>query len=282
MRAISVEELKQIQLDMLVKIDEFCRKNNIEYFLDGGSGIGVVRHKGFIPWDDDIDLGMTRPNYEKFIHSFQGAYEHLDVYAPELDWNFYANFANVCDNRTYLVEPLTTFHGNKIGVKIDLFPFDGTDSDFKKSLKIHRRQRRYLHLLSRKRRNLKTVWKTNKINFCTTVAVRTLTCFLSYSWIQKRAHHNATRYNIQESEYAYDIANCNPHFVWCPRSAFDEYIDMEFEGKKVRMIKGYDTYLTALFGDYMTLPPEKERVAQHGFVAYWLEEGDKISTKKRK
>ena len=233
MKEIPFGEIKQIELDMLMKIDEFCRKNNIEYFLIGGSAIGAVRHKGFIPWDDDIDIGMTRPNYERFIHSFQGAYPHLDVFAPELDWNFYATFANVCNNRTYLIEPITTFHGCKIGVKVDVFPFDGTASDYKTRLKIHRKARRYIRLLSRKRRNLKTVWRKNKINFLTTVVVRVLTCFLSYSWLQKRAHYNATRYVFQESEYAYDITNCCPSFIWCPRSAFDEYTDMEFEGKKV-------------------------------------------------
>ena len=67
MKEINIDEIKQIQLDIVVKIDEICRKNGIEYFLDVGTGIGAARHKGYIPWDDDIDISMTRSNYERLI-----------------------------------------------------------------------------------------------------------------------------------------------------------------------------------------------------------------------
>lgn len=275
MREISIDELKQIQLDILLKIDEFCRKNGIEYFLDGGTGIGAARHKGYIPWDDDIDIGMTRPNYEKFIHSFNGVYPHLDLYASELDWNYYVAHANVCDNRTRLVEALSDFRGFNLGVKVDIFPFDVTDTDYAASLRTHKKQRHLLRLMSRKRRNLKTTWKTNKVNFVTCVLVRTLTCFISFSSLQKKMYHNATRFKFEEGEYAYDMVNPFPKMVRCPRSAFDEYMDVEFEGHIVRTIKGYDTYLNALYPGYMTPPPEKDRVPHHGFTAYWLESDDK-------
>ena len=65
MKQMSTEECKQVMLDILIKIDTFCRQNNIEYFLEGGTSIGAIRHKGYIPWDDDIDIAMTRPNYER-------------------------------------------------------------------------------------------------------------------------------------------------------------------------------------------------------------------------
>ena len=89
MKAILPEELNVIQLDILDDIHQFCVNNNIRYSLAFGSLIGAIRHHGYIPWDDDIDIMMPRPDYDVFINSFNGAYKHLVVAAPELDWNYY-------------------------------------------------------------------------------------------------------------------------------------------------------------------------------------------------
>ena len=104
MKQLTIKEILQVQLDILRDVDAFCRQNKIDYFLVGGTGIGAVRHGGYIPWDDDIDIGMTRPNYDRFLSSFNGNYGNLELYAPEIDLNYYAPYANVCDNRTLLFE----------------------------------------------------------------------------------------------------------------------------------------------------------------------------------
>ena len=93
MRLISFEEHKKIQLSILRDIDVFCQKNQIKYFLAFGTLLGAIRHKGFIPWDDDIDIAMPRPDYNKFILSFNGMVDNLKVLAPEIDLDYYAPYA---------------------------------------------------------------------------------------------------------------------------------------------------------------------------------------------
>ena len=270
MREITLDEIKQIQLDTVVKIDEFCRKNGIKYFLDGGTGIGAARHQGYIPWDDDIDIAMTRPNYEKFIHSFNGFDNNLSVYAPELDLKFYATYANVCDNRTILCEGANGHMGHEMGIKVDIFPFDGTTKNYALSVMRHKFLKLLTQIMSRKRRDMSIVRHTDKWKFFTCLIVRTMFCWISYTSLQKLVCRIAARYPYETSTHAYDVVN--PVYkrpVHCLRETFEEYIDITFEGHTLMTIKDYNTYLTALFGDYMQLPPVEQRVGHHGFTAYW-------------
>ena len=130
MKKIETEELKRIQVDILKDIHEFCSINNIHYSLAYGTLLGAIRHQGYIPWDDDIDIMMLRSDYEKFIHTFPGSFKHLSICAPELDLNYYAPYANVWDNRTILDEGINNadHRGKTIGIKIDVFPIDKTSS----------------------------------------------------------------------------------------------------------------------------------------------------------
>ena len=270
MREIPIEEIKQIQLDIVVKIDEFCRKNGIKYFLDGGTGIGAARHKGYIPWDDDIDIAMTRPNYEKFIHSFNGFDKNLVVYAPELDVNYHATYANVCDNRTILSEGANGHLGQELGIKVDIFPFDGTTANYSRSVRRHKFLKLLTQIMSRKRRDMSIVWRTDKWKFFTCAVVRTLFCWISYPTLQKWVLRIAAKYPYETSTHAYDVVN--PVYklpVHCPRETYEQYMDVPFEGHTLMTIKDYDTYLTSLYGDYMQLPPVEQRVGHHGFTAYW-------------
>ena len=267
---IDIEEIKQIQLDILIKIDEFCRRNGIPYFLAAGTGIGAARHHGYIPWDDDIDIAMTRPNYERFIHSFNGFAEHLSLYAPELDWNYYAPYANVCDNRTLLLEGAIGHRGQEIGVKVDVFPIDGTTDNHIYSVIRHKFVRLLDQIMSRKRRDMSIVWRTDKWKFCTCLLVRTIFYFISYTTLQKIVHRIGTKFPFETSSQAYNIVSSDYKLpVQCRREVYEQYIDVSFEGYTLMTIKDYDTYLSALFGNYMQLPPEEQRVGHHGFTAYW-------------
>ena len=95
MRQIGMDELKKIQLEILDAVSAFCTKHGITYWLDGGTLIGTVRHKGYIPWDDDIDLGMLRPDYDRFIKEFNAHNSRYRLVCRENDPDFYQAFAKV-------------------------------------------------------------------------------------------------------------------------------------------------------------------------------------------
>ena len=122
------EEIKTVQLDMLEAYHSFCMENNLRYFLDAGSLLGAIRHNGFIPWDDDIDLGMPRVDYEKAIAIGKNGFGRHYRIMPQEEGIY--TFAKIVDTRTEMIE-FPDKHRNKIGVYIDLFPKDGVQ-DFSK------------------------------------------------------------------------------------------------------------------------------------------------------
>lgn len=271
MRRIEIEELKKLQLDILESVDSFCRSHEIDYFLSSGTAIGAVRHHGYIPWDDDIDIAMTRPNYEKFIHSFNGAYHNLYVVSPELDWNYYAPYANVCDNRTVLYEGINGHRGMKLGCKIDVFPIDGISSDIEQYRSDKEKVYKMWDIMMNKRIILPLLWKENKVECLKVMVKRILKIWIPYSAVQKKLHRLALAHPFENSEYAIDVIFPWKRDVMCERQVYEETMDIEFEGLIVKIMKDYDRYLSLKYGDYMKLPPAEEQIPHHGFDAFWID-----------
>ena len=123
MNKLDTDTVKEIQMDILSSVDTFCKENNIRYFISGGTLIGAVRHKGYIPWDDDIDIMMLRKDYNKFVHDF-GTKGKYCVLAPELNMHFPFPFAKVEDTSTVLIENMATPW--EMGINIDVFPWENT------------------------------------------------------------------------------------------------------------------------------------------------------------
>ena len=130
MKELTKEEMRTLWVHMLDVIDAWCRSNGVNYSLSSGTLIGALRHKGFIPWDDDIDIGMPREDYERFVRSFNCAYPGTQLMSPELDPRFCMPFAYVYREDTLLIEEKITYHNFPIGVKVDVFPLDGAPSDY--------------------------------------------------------------------------------------------------------------------------------------------------------
>ena len=259
MKAINIDELRSIQLDLLQKTTEFCENNGLRYFLCGGTLIGAVRHKGFIPWDDDIDIAMPRPDYDQFIKTFNRTGNYWQVVNLDINPDYAYPFAKVFDNRTVFNE--LHYPGETFGVYIDVFPADGVKNktQVRKIMLLHK-------LLNTKRANyyhrtlLKMIINTlGKLFLLPFSAHQIATCM----------DKEARRYDFYSVPSAGVIANPLNLGEKVDKSVFDSDVYQEFEGRKYRVPVGYDTWLRSIYGDYMQLPPEEHRVAHHTFEAWW-------------
>lgn len=265
-KEIDIEELKSIQLEILQAIHDFCVKSNIKYSLAYGTLIGAIRHKGYIPWDDDIDIMMPRDDYKRFLDMFDGAYSNLVVLAPEKTKNFYAPYANVVKTDTVLIESRTS-SGQKLGIKIDIFPIDSVPQNKNERVKLYRKVRIYKYLIS-----IKNARYSDFSSFFGKMAgfvLKVLTHFIPLGTLL-----NSMAVKSNKKYMKSDMVN---NIVWCfkdekacfLRKDMANYIDVDFENHKFKSIDGYDNFLRAHYGDYMQLPPEDQRKPHHGFTAYW-------------
>lgn len=137
MKELEQKDLQHYGLEIIKEIDHWCVEHMVNYTLCGGSLIGAIRHKGFIPWDDDVDIAMPRPDYERFVHEF--SHQDLICIAPELG-NSWIPFARVCDTKYTIADPYAPWCTvQNFGVGIDIFPWDGEPDDeeeFKQHMKL--------------------------------------------------------------------------------------------------------------------------------------------------
>ena len=135
MREIDLDELRKLQIDILNDIDNFCKKNKINYWIDCGTLLGAIRHSGYIPWDDDIDIGMLRDDYDKFVKSYNRKGNRYQLNAVEINNDYYYPFGKVFDTKTVLYEP--DENGIKTAVFVDVFVYDNAPDDDQKLKKMY-------------------------------------------------------------------------------------------------------------------------------------------------
>ena len=266
MRPILREELKQRQIEILDAVASFCEENEISYWIDCGTLLGAIRHKGYIPWDDDIDIGMLRPDFERFAKLFNQSNERFCFSSIDYDENFLYSHGKVMDRETVLYEP--DRNGIKLAINVDIFVYDNTpdsDADMKKQYD-KRDQYRKLHNL----RVFKTKPNGNLIRRVAVRFTRLLVKPFPKNYFMKKMSANAKRYVDLPTKRVGNFTSFTR--MHCDRSAFDSFTYAEFEGKSYRIPVGYDAWLKAFYGDYMKLPPEEKRVSHHMFEAYLLEE----------
>lgn len=252
-----VNELKK----MLQYIDTVCRKNNIKYSLLGGSLIGAIRHKGMIPWDDDIDIILKYSEYEKLIKILKNDKDSYYIIFDGKKEKVYWPYTKLINPYTYIVDECTKEIDN-YGLFIDIFTYNNTSNN-KLLRKIH-------YKLIEIGRVLITgnIIRDEKLNFLR--RIRNILSKLIGGEKLLKYHNKICRiYNKRESTY---IVSNWPVYGYSKeiqkREDIENYIDKEFEGMTVMVTKNYDNILRTTFGNYMQLPPESERV-NHSIKAYW-------------
>ncbi|WP_281522042.1 LicD family protein [Dubosiella newyorkensis] len=266
---IDLQQQKQIMIDILIKIDEFCNKNNINYFLADGTMIGAARHKGFIPWDDDIDIIMPRPDYELFIKKFPGSYENLSLATPYDEFPLYY-YVKVYDRRTLKIEEIDYGIHKPFGIDIDVFPIDGESDRYDRFIKDFYKRKKILDTYCRiiaYRDNRECSFKQKIKN----IVVETWKKMFApdIKDLIKKYNRLATKYDYNSSAYVGELSVYGGKTSRHKKEIFNDYALVEFEGYKFRAPIDYKTYLTDKYGDYMKLPPENERITHHNYKAYW-------------
>jgi len=273
LKEIDINQVKKIQLEILVAVDDFCNRNGIRYSLSSGTLIGAIRHQGYIPWDDDIDIMMPRSDYDLFIKIFNGSYPNLSLMAPELNANYYAPYANIYDNRTLLTEGDNGHHGFNIGVKIDIFPIDHVAEDIKKYKRELLVVKYINYIMYIKRLNNTLIRDNDGFSNYLKLGIKKIVClWLPYCLLQKLVIMISNNQRYYHSTYVDNVVY-NVYTSRLPRfrsTIMESYIRVPFEGHYFNSIAQYDDVLKKMYGDYMILPPEEDRVAHHNFKAYWL------------
>ena len=261
-KEIEIKEMRTIQMGIMDKIHSYCVANSIRYSLCGGTLLGAVRHKGYIPWDDDIDIFMPRPDYERFLNNYIDDEGIIAIQHYKNDITYPLRWARAVDKRTKLVS-ITSISG----IFVDIFPVDGLPSpeeavEYEKKLKKLR----------------KDLYRTTKLQG---EALRKNTLFLNIKYFIKKILFKGRKEVLEEYDRLFN--NCNfetSHYAGAivsrfgakellDTSVFKTYIQLPFEGKMYNCIKDYDTYLKKLYGNYMQLPPEEKRITHHNFKVYW-------------
>ena len=266
---LDLKELKEHQLGILDAVASYCERNGINYYLSGGTLLGAVRHKGYIPWDDDIDICMMRDNYEKFIRFFNESSERYKVRSIENDPTFLCEYAKVLDTYTVLYEP--DERGKKLCVNIDLFIIDPAPEDDVRVKKLYDR-RDYLRRkkIEREQSKYQKVTGFHSLFYYIRGVCKRM---IPERYYVEQLVSNAKRYDDPDPVFVGDF--CGYYYgqprLKVRREIFSETVLLEFEGKKYKAPAEYDEWLKALYGDYMILPPKEERVSHHRFIAYGLE-----------
>lgn len=268
-KEILLEEMKSILLEEMEYLDIFCQKNNINYFLIGGSLLGAVRHKGFIPWDDDIDVGMLRKDYEKFINSFnKNETNRYKVINIDTSKEYYLPFSKIIDTRTILFEEVNS--NISLGISIDIFPYDNCPNDdyqeacnFANSLKIYRNILSIKSLAIRKERSiLKNIFIKLAQIFFSCVSKKYLIKKIN-SIISQYSNNDNSKYVAELSYMPYGNREIYEK-IWLEKT-----IKLPFEQYKFSVPIAYHKFLEKTFGDYMKLPPLEKQVSHHNFKCWW-------------
>jgi len=269
----STEDLKglhDVLLMMLKDIDRVCKENNIKYNLCGGTMLGAVRHQGFIPWDDDIDISMLREDYERFINLDKSCFNYgmfIEHIGNTLGYGHV--FAKVMLPGTINRERFTENVNCHKNIYIDIFPIDDTTSNMRK-LKSQYNKCRILSKLLLLNCNYKFEPNTVVKKFIYYCGYK-FSKLLNKEKLYKSWFKAATKYSNVKNETRMVMFACYKlEKEAMPSYYYDEQTEISFEGSYFSCPKMYEEYLTHLYGDFRKLPPKENQIPKHDSLEFSL------------
>ncbi len=271
MEALTMKEVQQVSLEILHQVAEVCEAHNWRYSLVYGTLIGAIRHQGYIPWDDDVDIMMPRKDYDVFLnymHEHRAEYPNLKVFDPKSCKDYPYMIARVSDERYGIKMENEKPYG--MGVFIDIYPYDGLGNTKQEAVSFGRKG----DLLS------SLCYQATREHFAmetTTTALKKALKFPTYL-VSKCIGKGYFQKQLAKLEgvKSYDEAQYVGCAVWLSggekdifkREWFDDLVLVPFEQYQFRVPKAYDAVLRHIYGDYMQLPPEKDRIGHHYYTVY--------------
>ena len=254
-----VKKIQRVVYGILCDIDDFCKANNIVYYLSGGSCLGAVRHHGFIPWDDDADLMMPRKDYDRFLQTFPKVYsEKYGAGALSIDPEWQMQYARIWDKKT--IWKSNNFGLQKMGVFIDVFPIDGLPATEKGRKKFYRKIKILCEM--GKEANRTEFRKENHYLLLRRIT-GALVKPLGTRFFSEKIDAEARKYDFDTSEF---VACSMPVHYGAKETIKREYmsraVSFSFEDRKFPVPIGYKTYLSNLYGNYMKIP---KAAAENGY-----------------
>ncbi|MBR1626127.1 MAG: LicD family protein [Bacteroidales bacterium] len=258
-KEMNLKDIQQVSLDILKDVHDFCIANDIRYSLAYGTLIGAVRHKGFIPWDDDVDIFMPRSDYEKFCRTYSSdKYQILSSY----DNDSYLAFTRVFDMTKTLVKEYVPWCRYDTGVWIDIFPLDGAEDDKDMFKSRYKRATKEWLLLYRERGARASLSFEHTLVQNIKILVKKI-LYLNGIFLEKHLkqfNQLIQEYKFEDSNHWCQLTCCdNGENEYNKTSDFDELIEVDFDQYRFLIISNYDEVLRSQYGDYMQLPPEDDR-----------------------
>jgi len=257
-RSVELRKVQEVELEILDIVHKVCVENHLKYSLAYGTLIGAVRHQGFIPWDDDIDICMPREDYDKFLRIWS-RYNFKDYILQniETDEDFTQNFTKIRKNHTTFLQPKEEKYKYHKGVFIDIFPGDRVpDSKLK-------RQFQFLNMAV----NLLYSRKFKSGSSSKMISIVENILFLFPKSLQRKCRKVSEKivkkYNFNYKLQYVFASTIDDAKTYYPSDIFENLVLLDFEGEKFYVFKDYDKCLRIQYGNYMQLPPEKERVWTH-------------------
>ena len=275
MKELSVHETQKVALEILKNISDVCEELDIRYYLLWGTLIGAVRHKGLIPWDDDIDIGIPRKDVQRIIDYYNSAKNinnYYKAYTTSTKENYFFPVKRIVDTRTIVKgEKRPTKKQCDCGIFVDVYPIEEAGETFEEASKFLRQQGK---LVMMRDFSIKDKFVHAKTSLLYTVAKIPLYLFakvMGFKFWDNMLERRSNKRSASDTQYkcVWTGCSCNPDKGVYHRDVFEKTEKARFEQYYFSIPAGYDEILTRSYGDYMKLPPENERIGHHEYKAYW-------------